>query len=66
MQSEHLSSSYNSNVSADRTTGILLTSCGVDGVSAYVLRHWQPGTDPPEPVFVTWLLNVGRFCLTVR
>ena len=66
MQPEHLSSSHSGNASADRATAALLTSGGVDGVSAHVLRHWQPGTDPPEPVFVTWLLNVGRFCLTVR
>ena len=66
MQPEHISSSHNGNASDDRATGVLLARGGVDGVSAYVLRHWQPGTDPPEPVFVTWLLNAGRCCLTVR
>ena len=66
MQPEHISSSHNGNASDDRATGVLLARGGVDGVSAYVLRHWQPGSDPPEPVFVTWLLNAGRCCLTVR
>ena len=66
MQPEHRSYSHNGHTAEDRATGVLLTSGGVDGVSAFVLRHWQPGTDPPEPVFVTWLPDVGRFCLTVR
>ena len=66
MQSEQLFSSHNVHTAADRATGALLSGGGMDGVSAFVLRHWRPGADPPEPVFVTWLLNVGRFCLTVR
>ena len=66
MQPERRSYSHNGHTAVDRATGVLLASGGVSGVSAFVLRHWQPGTDPPEPVFVTWLLDVGRFCLTVR
>ena len=56
----------NGDAAADRATGVLLTGGGVDGGSAFVLRHWRPEANPPEPVFVTWLLGVGRFCLTVR
>ena len=66
MQSEHIFPSHNGHTAEDRATGVILARGGVDGVSAYVLRHWRPGADPPEPVFVTWLLNVGRFCLTVK
>ena len=66
MQPEHLFSSHNGNAADDRATDVLLSRGGLDGVSAYVLRHWRPGADPPEPVFVTWLLDAGRFCLTVR
>ena len=66
MQPEYLSSSHNGNASNDRATAALLAGGGGDGVSAFVLRRWRPGTNPPEPVFVTWLLNIGCFCLTVR
>ena len=68
MQPEYLSSQHNDNGNADgdRATAVLLTDGGNDGVSAFCLRHWRPGADPLEPVFVTWLLDVGRFCLTVK
>jgi hypothetical protein len=69
MQLEYLHShNHHNNVKAgeDRATAVLLTGGGIDGVSAFFLRHWRPGANPPEPVFVTWLLNIGRFCLTVR
>ena len=32
----------------------------------FVLRHWRPGANPPEPAFTAWILTVGRFCLTVK
>ena len=35
-------------------------------MAAFFLRHRRPGAKSPEPVFVTWLLDVGRFCLTVK
>ena len=68
MQPEYPSSYHrdNGNVAQDRATAILLTGGFNDGVSAFSLRHWHPGVNPPEPVFVTWLLDVGRFCLTVK
>ena len=68
MQSEHLSSHRHDdgNVGEDRATAVLLTRGGIDGVSAFMLRHWGPGADPPEPTFIIWLLDVGRFCLTVQ
>ena len=56
----------NGNAAQDRATAALLTGGGIDGVSAFFLRHWRPGADPPEPVFVIWSLNIGRFCLTVK
>ena len=56
----------NGNVGEDRATAVLMTGGGNDGVSAFFLRHWRPGAGPPEPVFVTWLLDVGRSCLTVK
>ena len=68
MQREQFPSRHHDNgdAAADRATAALLASGGMDGGSAFVLRHWRPETNPPEPVFVTWLLGVGRFCLTVR
>ena len=62
MQPEQFPSRHHDNgdAAADRATGVLLTDGGVDGVSAFVLRHWRTDTNPPEPVFVTWLLNAGR------
>ena len=56
----------NGNADEERATAVLLTGGGIDGVPAFFLRHWGPGADPPEPVFVIWLLNIGRFCLTVK
>ena len=68
MQLEYLSSHHHDdgNAAEDRATAVLLTCGGSDGVSAFCLRHWLPGADPPEPVFDTWLLNIGRVCLTVK
>ena len=68
MQAEYLSSSHHDggNAAEDRATAVLLTRGGNDAVPAFVLRHWRPGSDPPDPVFVIWLLHVGRFCLTVK
>ena len=50
----------------DRATAAVLTCGGTDGVPALVLRHWRPGGSSTEPVFIAWLLGVGRFCLTVK
>ena len=50
----------------DRATAAILASGGADGVSAFALRHWPPDGNPTEPVFITWLLGIGRFCLTVK
>ena len=68
MQHEHLHPHHhdNGNAGADRATAVLLAGGFNDGVPAYFLRHWNPGVDMPEPVFVIWLLHVGRFCLTVK
>ena len=54
------------NAGEDRATAVLLTGGFNDGLSTFLLRHWRPGTNPPEPVFDTWLLDVGRFSLTVK
>lgn len=69
MQWEHLHAHNrhdSGNAGEDRATAVLLTRGGIDGVSAFMLRHWGPGADPPEPVFDTWLPDVGRFSLTVK
>ena len=52
MQPEHLSFSHNRHAADDRATG--------------VLRRWRQEDAATEPAFVTWLLSVGRFCMTVR
>ncbi len=68
MQLEYLSSHHhdNGNAGADRATAVLLAGGFNDGVPAFFLRHWGPGVDASEPVFDIWLLNIGRFCLTVK
>ncbi len=33
---------------------------------AFVLRHWRTEGDKAEPVFVTWLRDVGRFCVRAK
>ena len=68
MQHEHLHPHHhdNGNAGADRATAVLLAGGFNDGLSTFLLRHWHPGANPPEPVFDAWLLHVGRFCLTVR
>jgi hypothetical protein len=68
MQLEYLSSHHhdNGNAGADRATAVLLAGGFNDGLSTFLLRHWRPGANPPEPAFVIWLLHVGRFCLTVK
>lgn len=68
MQPEYLNPHHrdNGHAAQDRATAVLLTCGGIDGVSAFCLRHWRPGANPPEPVFDTWLLGAGRFCLTVK
>ncbi len=50
----------------DRATAAILASGGAGSVSAFALRHWRPDGNPTEPVFITWLLGIGRFCLTVK
>ena len=54
------------NAHEDRATAVLLAGGFNDGVPAFILRHWRPGDNPPEPVFDAWLPHVGRFCLTVK
>ena len=67
MQPKNLPSPGNSeNNGEDRATAAVLAGGAAEGVSAFALRHWRPGGNPAEPVFVTWLLGTGRFCLTVK
>ena len=68
MQPEYLHPQRHDNGHAaqDRATAVLLTGGFNDSVPAFVLRHWRPGADPPEPAFTAWILTVGRFCLTVQ
>ena len=68
MQSEHLSSQHqdDGNAGEDRATAVLLTGGFNDGLSTFLMRHWLPGANPPEPVFDAWLPHVGRFSLMVK
>ena len=68
MQLGNLSSHHHDSgiVGEDRATAVLLTGGGTDGVPAFFLRHWGPEANWSEPVFVIWLLNIGRVCLTVK
>ena len=67
LQPQYLSSLGNSEeINEDRATAAILTGGGADGVPALALRHWRQDGSPAEPVFITWLLGVGRFCLTVK
>ena len=55
--------------SGDRATAAILATGGADGVPALALRYWRSGIPvggPAEPVFITWLPGVGRFCLMVK
>ena len=67
MRSKVISSSPTSEKnSEDRATAAMLTVGGADGIPAFALRHWRPEGGSTMPVFITWLLGVGRFCLTVK
>ena len=52
--------------SEDRATAAMLAAGGADDIPAFALRHWRPEGGSTIPVFTTWLLGVGRFCLTVK
>ena len=52
--------------SEDRATAAILAGGGADGIPALALRYWPPEDGPAMPVFITWVLGVGRFCLTVK
>ena len=49
------------------TAAILAAGCAA-GVPSMALRYWSShgGQETEMPVFMTWLLGVGRFCLTVK
>ena len=67
MRSKVISSSPTSEKnSEDRATAAMLAAGGADGIPAFALRHWRPEGGSTTPVFITWLLGVGRFCLTVK
>ena len=52
--------------SEDRATAAILAAGGADGVSAFAVRYWSSHGSQTMPVFITWLLGIGRFCLTVK
>ena len=70
MPSENIPSlSIGARNSEDRATAAILAKGGADGVTTFALRQWRSGiprVDSTAPVFVTWLLGMGRFCLTVQ
>ena len=51
----------------DRATAAILAAGCAAGVPSMALRYWSShgGQETEMPVFITWLLGVGRFCLTV-
>ena len=56
------------NQTDDRATAAILAGGCADGVPSMALRYWSShgGQETEMPVFITWLLGVGRFCLTVK
>ena len=52
--------------SEDPATAAILAAGGADGVPAFALRYWNFHGGQEMPVFITWLLGIGRFCLTVE
>ena len=52
----------------DPATAAILAGGCADGVPSMALRYWSSlgGQETEMPVFITWLLGVGRFCLTVK
>ena len=54
--------------SEDPATAAILAAGCADGVPSMALRYWSSdgGQETEMPVFMTWLLGVGRFCLTVK
>ena len=52
--------------SEDRATAAVLAVSTADGIPAFALRHWRPDVGSTMPALTTWLLGVGRFCLTVK
>ena len=50
----------------DRATAAILAGGCADGVPSLAVRYWSPHGGSTAPVFITWLLGVGRFCLTVK
>ena len=52
----------------DRATAAILAAGCADGVPSMALRYWSShgGQETEMPVFITWLLGVGRSCLTVK
>ena len=54
--------------SEDRATAAILAGGCAAGVPSMALRYWSShgGQEAEMPVFITWLLGVGRFCLTVK
>ena len=51
----------------DRATAAILAGGCAAGVPSMALRYWSShgGQETEMPVFITWLLGAGRFCLTV-
>ena len=50
----------------DPATAAILSGGGAGGVPAFALRYWCSHGGQEMPVFIAWLLGIGRFCLTVE
>ena len=56
----------NRNRVEDRATTAIMAAGGADGVPAIAMRYWSHCDGTAMPVFITWLPDIGRFCLTVK
>ena len=50
----------------DPATAAILAGGGADSVPSLAVRYWSSHGGSTVPVFITWLLGVGRFCLAVK
>ena len=52
--------------SEDPATAAILAGGCADGVPSLAVRYWSSHGSPAMPVFITWLLGIGRSCLMVK
>ena len=52
--------------SEDPATAAILAGGCADCGPSLAMRYWSSDGSPAMPVFITWLLGIGRSCLTVK